>query len=453
MDTSQGGIYWGLHFEQFLEVLRYAVAIISAAVTLPFWSRSKVSRGERWAFAVAAAVVVFLVWPADFSYCKNLPIYHNLALIFLVVSVVAGLAYMYMNRHYGHTHYQKEAPGGLITVVVEKSPTSWLLVLHKFCALCAPLALLAALAATLGGLVLDRGVQKAHVKLSIYPSDSQPMVAGHVLNIIPTMHECHSGIGWDIEGLSSPKSEGKLGEVSKTGTYSAPSSIDQELELYVVAIPDEHPWELQKVKIQLRAHPKYSTPLSVGGKDSDGKQADFIIEVLDKRYSWMIGKNAIKDVDGSIFASKMADDGLFSGFSNIICVGAASREFQKSASQNTREDIEQARAKDRANVLGRWVRHAYPLTTTNVQALKIGRYDEEGQLPPDQTAKERQVVIVGVVKADKDTNLVAALHNAFTRMRVREPLLGMYVDKYPVGNWALQLVQPEKPEQQGAKHP
>ncbi len=60
-------------------------------------------------------------------------------------------------------------------------------------------------------------------------------------------------------------------------------------------------------------------------------------------------------------------------------------------------------------------------------------------MTPEQTAPERQVVIIGILSgADENVDLLSALRKAFEEKRSEEPLLGMYLDKYPVENWKLQ---------------
>ena len=261
------------------------------------------------------------------------------------------------------------------------------------------------------------------------------MLVGRSLAISPTMQECVPDIAWTIEGLSGES----LGEISPTGTYSSPKRLDQELELYVVATPQQPPFERKTLKIQLRQHPGDSSPHASAGRDAQGKQANFIIEVLDKRYSWIIGKYALKEIDGNVFAQEMAAKGLFSGFQDIICVGAASREYEVNPKLAVEELArrEEERARGRAYVLGAWVRAAVSSKRATIHALTIGRYDDEAKLDSEQTATERQVVIIGVLNADKGTDLLSALRDAFQKMRAEERLFGMYVDKYPRPNWDL----------------
>ena len=120
--------------------------------------------------------------------------------------------------------------------------------------------------------------------------------------------------------------------------------------------------------------------------------------MIDKRYSWILGKDVLSGVDGRAFVGRMAAEGLFNGFEDIICIGAASREYQNLPREDKRtlEHLEDQRSWGRANVLGRWVRDAVPPSRAHVYGLKIGRYNDEGRLTPAETARERQVVIVGV---------------------------------------------------------
>jgi hypothetical protein len=238
-------------------------------------------------------------------------------------------------------------------------------------------------------------------------------------------------VTWEVRGLRSEKTRGLLGDVSEDGIYVAPQAFDHDIDFYIVATPVQHPEERQRVKIQLRQRPSYDQPYKV---TVDGTQ--FEINVIDKSHSWIIGSNELDGEDGAGFAKRMAADGVFNGFREIICVGAASREYKLKSK-------EELRALERANLLGQWVRRAVPRRDIGIYALKIGRYDEDttGLLTPAQTTQERQVVIVGVVNAERNGDRLSALRKAFAEKRAEEPLLGMYLDKYPEENWRLEPVR------------
>src|SRR6266545_2044448 len=448
-------------FQRLLETLRIVVSVIPGLVALlPFWSKLDASKGERAALGISAAAIVFLLWPADYSYCRHIYGYIWATAGFLIWFFVAYALDVAITRQFSHSQPRRDddrmdiitvlggpklAPAARALQVQnphwstqeiferldydplrtwERWPRTRLIVAHRFLALSKGLAPLLALVAALAFLVLFREVRQSHRALTLEPSEDQTVLAGRSIAITPTLHECCSDIKWDIDGLSTEKLSGALGEISNTGTYSAPARIEKDLDLYVVATPVQHTEERKKVKIQLRSHPDYSKPHYWG---------DFVIEVIDKHYSWIIGKNKLNGENGLAFAHRMASDGMFNGFQDIICIGAASREYKRSKSD------EEQRAMDRANVLGRWVQDAVRPSDVRIHALKIGRYDEETKLTPEQTAPERQVVIIGILSgADENVDLLSALRKAFEEKRSEEPLLGMYLDKYPVENWKLQ---------------
>jgi hypothetical protein len=458
--------------QQIPDALRIVASLVTGlAALLPPLSKPDLSKIERWAVALSAATLVFLFWPVEFSVCRHAMGYIYAALGLLAWSFFAHLLDILIIRQFGHTQVHREdetvssrmilggpkltptaaaawqAQNNTLTTqqifetlnydplrMWERWPRTLLIVTHRTIALSRALAFLLTLVAALAWFYVHYRTNQLHRALTIEPSTPQIVLEGRNIDIRPTLHECNPEVAWEIEGLSTEKARGSLGEITKSGTFSAPLMIERPVDLYIKATPVQHPDEYQKVKIQLRPHPEYGEHYDAVATDDNNRQVSFTIEVIDQRYSWVIGKSVLNGEDGQAFAKRMAADGVFNGFQTIICIGAASREY-------VRKGDEDDRARNRAQVLGHWVRNALHPRDTDITALKIGRYVEETKLPSEQTARERQVVIVGVRGADEGANLLSALRKAFAQKRLEEPLLGMYLDKYPAANWELQSVK------------
>ena len=461
-----------LPFEQLTEILR---AVFSAgsllAALLPFWGKLHISKDQSWPLAIFAAAIVFVLWPADFYLCRYMFAYVLATVVLLALFLFGHWADMTIMRQFGHSQKRRDDEleptltvlGGptlasaalelqaqepqLSTQQIferldydplrmwERRARTRILVGHWFLGFFKGLFLLLALVSAAAFITLLGETRRSHRALTLEPAVDQIVIEGRVLDIVPTLCECRPDIKWTIEGNSAALASGSLGEITDTGSYSAPLKVDRNLDLLVIATPTQHPHERKKVKIQLRSYPPdYGKQIITEGGDGGGNQASFAIQVIDKRYSWKIGETELNGEDGASLARRMAAKGVFSGFQDIICIGAASREYLA-------RDQEEQRALDRANRLSRWVRDALHPSRARIHALKVGRYDEEVKLTPEQTAPERQVVIVGVLPgADKDVDLLSALRDAFANMRAEEPLLGMYLDKYPASNWELRPI-------------
>lgn len=461
-------------FEQVPDLLRLFASILSGLVALvPLWSHLGVSTRERYLIAFFVAVLVFLFWPVGISECEKIMTYWSATILLLSWVAFASASEMAIRRQFGYSQLRPdeefvESPtvlGGpkltpaasamhalyphmtiqqIFTAMNFDVLKTWdrasrtrVVVAHRSLVVTRALALMLAVVAAAASGVLRMKADQARSEFALDPSEPQTVLAGRTLDIKARMQECRLDIAWEIEGSPAAKEQGLLGQVSSRGTYSAPETIEREFDLEVVATLSQYPQEFKKVKIQLRRHPDYSTPIEAPGRDTENRQAMFVIEVLDDRHSWIIGQNQIKGVDGANLAQRMAAEGVFSGFQDIIAIGAASREYESQRHVDRRAQ-EERRARERAFVLGRWVRDAVGPGQIRVHALKVGRYNDEIELTAEETERERQVVIVGVLPgADENVDLLSAVRDAFERKRLAEPVLGMFLDHYPKENWEL----------------
>jgi hypothetical protein len=460
----------------YLKIILSVLSLFTGLLPSNLWGKFEPSKTGRLLFGASAALgilwILFRLWPVDDLYCEYLPIYLWVALGLLIWFFVALALNTYIVRQFSHSQrsldeedekivtvlggpkltpvafeLQEREPGWTTQQIFaslnydihktwERNPRTLLILLERFFAHSKLLALLWAFVVLIVYFLLWNEIHRVHSALEIDPATEQTLLAGRSIDIRTKMQECRPDINWDIEGLSALKASGALGEVSSTGTYSAPLQIDHEVDLYVVATPLIHPYERRKLKIMLRKPPEYVESHRSEGEDKEKRKAEFEINVIDKRYSWVIGDYKLRGKDGLTFVQEMAARGMFNGFESIICVGAASREIKHDPED---EDL---RALNRANLLGEWVYKTLQSHAPRIYALKIGRYNESVRLTPEETERERQVVIVGVLPgADEDVDLMAALRDAFERKRYEEPLLGMYLDKYPEEKWGLRRIE------------
>lgn len=454
------------------EFVRAVIAAGSAlAWLLPAWSHYGLSKGERTGLATVSGMVAFSMWPLNASYCVYSGWYFGAALVLLAAFGCLYFLGATIGRHFGHTQ-QRRSEDGLTSHSIlggpkltpqaaelqrshprlttqelferldydplrmwERRSRTTLLIAHRAVIVISSICLVLGMVSLLASGMLRWETHRSHAALTLMEPNDRTLLEGRSTDITYTIWECRSDIRWEIEGLAAEKARGALGEISATGTYSAPGRIMNPIDLYVVATPVQHPQERKKVKIQLRPHPGYSAVVDITGVDSTGREARFAVEVVDQRYSWRLGEFMLEGPDGPTLIGRMRDDGLFTGFDDIIAVGAASREHR------SREE-EERRALQRARLLGRWIRDATPGSTTRIHALSVGRYDADPRLASVmETARERRVVVVGVLAgAHPDTHLLEALRDAFRRQGGEEPLLAMFLEHYPREKWTLEAI-------------
>ncbi|MEO8383125.1 MAG: hypothetical protein ABI779_25940 [Acidobacteriota bacterium] len=431
---------------------------------LQLWRNHKLPIGHRIWVALLAIILTSTFWPHELSPCPPSKSYLLAALIVALFGYLAHRAEEEIWERHGYNQQRKTGTGVPETteqvlggpvltprakkLMLENSWTAqrvfdslhsdiketfeedtWtrLVRQQRFLAASSQLAYLIALALLLAFLCLLLGVRLMHRPLSVTPSTDIVLPGGGEKIFDASLQECDNTVVWTIHGSPAKKAKNALGKV-EDGFYSAPDLVEEDTELYVVATP-VHRREEKKIHILLKAHVPYAKPLPAAGTDDEGKSAEFQVEIIDKQYAWIYEDYVLSGVDGAAFAKRMNADGLFRPFDAIICIGAASREY-------TKPKDEQDRAERRAKLLAGWVRDALGARRVDVLALKIGRYDAERRdLTPEQTEGERRVVLVGVKNADPNVDLMAALRDAFAKLRHREPILDDFLNHYPQEGW------------------
>jgi hypothetical protein len=467
---------------EFGQTLNLIISVIAGVVTVfPFWISVRASVGERWLFGMLAGALTFLILPDQFTQCSDVAAYRLWAIVAFVFALLFAAIYLLLHRRHSYSQTVINDDARVVNVIIGGGPLtaeasafvaaepdlniqqvldhfdgdpdrvwprrsrSYFVLLHRVTAFGTGLSIVALITCVTVSALLAKHATNVLSKYSLVPSQDQTVRQPRIsIPIKAILWECDDQLTWTIDGPEAIKSRREIvGEVSESGNYFAPPTITEDIDLYVVATPPHHSDGRRQVKIQLRTHPPYSRPIYADIPDINHKQVSLVIEVLDKRYSWHIGENWLDGPLGSTLMKKMANDGVFTGMKQIIAIGAASREYTvlngDARAAKARED---ARSLDRAQVLGRWIRDALEPGQTPIWALKVGRYDEEDRLSPQETAPERQLVIVGVIKAEPGIDMLSAVRNAFEAKRFDEPVLGRYLDKYPLANWRIVPVAP-----------
>lgn len=263
----------------------------------------------------------------------------------------------------------------------------------------------------------DREIARLHQLPSITPSELI-LRARQLGYFVVRFRECNPKLRWAI----TPS----VGSISALGIYKAPDKVASAQDVAVSATTVEHEHTVI-AKVELRGESSFveSRKELEGGTAGTGGIQKYEVIVIDKTYSWIWQKSEIAGgVEPSAFVHSLARDGLFDAYEEIICVGAASREYID-------ESRERNRAMERARLLRQWVSAALEGRGKMVRALSIGRYASNDSLSPEATKGERQIVLIGVPRRKPGVDLVRTLIDAFERKVNSEPLYRMYLDHYP----------------------
>jgi len=150
------------------------------------------------------------------------------------------------------------------------------------------------------------------------------------------------------------------------------------------------------------------------GYDKNGKNAEFEIRYLVQEYRWKYASTKIVEFNESqedilpFFLSPYNQE-LLKISKDIICVGTASMEG------NLRN--EELRAEKRSERLLIWIKQVLPPSSRKIglYTLNVGQFKRSNKnLDINDTAPQRRVIVISVLKKDKKVNLSQALKSAIS---------------------------------------
>lgn len=209
-------------------------------------------------------------------------------------------------------------------------------------------------------------------------------------------------ISWNICSKSLAHASGPQETTTEGAALpEAPSKVEESLI-------DEEGWSVIPAK----------------GKDEGGRMASFEINVLSREFNWKYESSTVVELNGKPedMIKHFSSPGLQYRFGRslaIIVVGAASEEG--------RREYEEDRARDRAKQLAVWIVETLQAPST-VYKLNLGHYKPSCRpsVSPENTASQRSIVVVGILKQDEGVNLEEALRSAW----VTKPGLPFKLENY-----------------------
>jgi hypothetical protein len=452
--------------QQLVDSVQLVVAIVTAvAGLLPLYGRSENWRINRWVIALVAAVCAVALWPTGAEdYCGWRLRYIALAVLLAVLGAIAWFAQWSLRHRYNYIQMvrddndelPKQILGGpeLTSAAMtlqslhpewttqetfaslgwnpakmwEAMPRRRVLRLDMIFEFARGVTTILALVALCAYVLSTAQVRSMYRPLTVTPAPETRVGPGGSIAFDADAGGCERDIIWTTEGPAGAAT-GSIGQTS--GIYTPPAEIERPYDIYITAFWSAEK-EKKRVTVHLRPPPDYADTEVFDIPDGDAPPTRVVVQVINQRYSWRYNAIALSGSEsGMAFAKRMAADGLLSGYEDIVCIGAASRQYL------TFKETEENRARERARTLAEWIRSAVPTGHSRVHALKIGRYDDDTRLPPEVTAQERQVVIVGVSHPTHDVDLLPALRKAFAGLRQKQPILGTFLDHYPESQWQL----------------
>jgi hypothetical protein len=266
------------------------------------------------------------------------------------------------------------------------------------------------------------------------PSTPIYLTAGLPAHFRAEFDECHE----DTAALEIWPHIGRL----NAGTYFAPDKIAQEQQVKLTAVSKRYGDKRSAAIILL---PDSSSVLrkSYPITDKQGRPAVLDLIIISRTDSWLyksdslIERNRLSasaehdNIGGPTPVCRaildLAKSHAFEPYVDIIAVGTASREG--------RQIEEDGRAGRRGQNIARWINYSLQATQRrkHVYFLNLGQYrtltDEAGVSSPDETAGERPVVLLGIVRAG-DIDLQSTLDEVLRRYQ-NDKFFKFLVSHYP----------------------
>jgi len=249
------------------------------------------------------------------------------------------------------------------------------------------------------------------------PKDAIYLPAGLPAHFQGEMDECHN----NVPEMSIAPEIGRL----TNGTYFGPKVIKEEQQI-TITVRSKKYHDTQTATIILLPDSPDIRRSQYPGEDNKKRKAIFDFIIISKNDSWVYDKddfverdrlNSTERIPGPLHRIPvcqpilaLAGSHAFDPYVDVISIGTASREGKQTE--------EEGRAGRRSKKIAEWVNLALRNVgrSKHVYTMNLGQYlprSGEGKiLTPDDTAQERPVVLIGVVR-DGEIDLEEALSNVF----------------------------------------
>lgn len=232
--------------------------------------------------------------------------------------------------------------------------------------------------------------------------------AGLQAHFLAEMDDCHSDAEWSLKP--------PIGEVLN-GTYHAPTTVTREQQITVTAKSSHHD-DTKSATVMLQPDSPGITRRQYPTHDKQGRPAVIDLIIISKSNAWVymseehverLSEDGVSTDDSTKTRAckpilDLAGSDAFDRYADVIAVGTASREGS--------EDEEAGRAAERSKRIAEWVNLALRNRglTKHVYTMNLGQYKARDRraLTPRETARERPLVLIGVVRAgeiDLETTL------------------------------------------------
>lgn len=395
-----------------IELVVASVLAVALAILAATWSKSPVSLPlpqsphRRWLLLIpvlATAVIVGLLSVfIDCSYRVGLGAVSVISLLLCIILLIT------------QSHLFRKIPDASTLLVV---------VCLGWCIL-GTLSVSSLAAMLIANREMDEAYSKNPLKLQHLvgnerhdPPDVINLTAGLPAHFVADMDECHDH---DPEITLTPE----VGEFNE-GTYHAPGRIERE-QLVTIKARSKCYQDVKTAVIRLLPDAADVKRTPYPGEDERRRKAVFDLIVISRNDSWVLGSDELVKrnfLDANARSRgeapqtrvcqpvmALAGSREFEPYVDIISIGTASREGPQAE--------EEGRANRRSRKIAEWVNQALRNAgrEKHVYTMNLGQYvprPGEGRTKTeDETAQERPVVIIGVVRAG-EINLEEALRNVF----------------------------------------
>jgi hypothetical protein len=181
---------------------------------------------------------------------------------------------------------------------------------------------------------------------------------------------------------------------------------------------------------QLPTPPEVARDLMVtNASDADGRRASFRILLFTDEFRWRLNSFDSLDADPERpkFTAEMK--AVLNDAEEIIAVGASSEEVPAGVPFPMGRLAEERRAARRAERIAVWVREVLSKPIP-VRKLNVGHHAPSAERRGVDTADQRRVIIILVLKHDEGTNIDQALRSAMARESLRAPIFEALLTRY-----------------------